>query len=194
MADVTPAKKLKFVALGGSFRPGSSSAKAMLEALYFLHDRGHETSSLSLSDLKLPGFETCDRLEDYPESVHHMLNEIRSAHGLIFSTPVYHGTLSGGMKNAMDFLEYLSGDAEPYLTGRVIGLISTSGGLPGVNAINTMDYISRALHAWVCPTTVAIPHSNKQFGPDGRVKDEHILKRIQRMALELEFAVTRFQS
>ena len=112
---------------------------------------------------------------------------------MILSTPVYHGTLSGGMKNALDFFEYLSGDAQPYLTGRVIGLMSTSGGSSGVNAINTMDYISRALHAWVCPTTVAIPNSSRQFEPDGRLKDESLVRRIQRMALELEFAATRFR-
>lgn len=186
--------KVKFVGLGGSFRPGSSSAKAMKVALDFLADRGHDTSSLVLSDLKLPGFESCDKLEDYPPSVHQLLNEVRSAHGLVLSTPVYHGTLSGGMKTAMDFLEYLGDDPNPYLTGKVIGLISTSGGQQGVNAINTMDYICRALHAWVCPTTVAIPHSSRQFDTDGKLKDEHLIKRIHRMAMELEFAVTRFQS
>lgn len=185
---------VRFVGLGGSFRPGSSSAKAMQIALDFLKSRGHITTSLVLSDLKLPGFETCEHLEDYPESVHHLLREIRAAHGLILATPVYHGTLSGGMKNALDFLEYLSADPQPYLTGKVIALISTSGGQPGVNAINTMDYVSRALHGWVCPTTVAIPNSNRQFEPDGRLKDEKILQRIHKMALELEFAVTRFQS
>ena len=100
-----PQDSVKIVGLGGSFRPGSSSAKAMQYSLDFLSARGHTTTALVLSDLKLPGFETCERLEDYDESVHHLLNEVRSAQGLIFSTPVYHGTLSGGMKNALDFLE-----------------------------------------------------------------------------------------
>lgn len=184
---------VRFVGIGGSNRPGSSSARVMNLVLEFLASRGHKTSSLLLSDLKLPGFESCDKLEDYPPNVHHFLSEVRLAHGLIFSTPVYHGTLSGGMKNALDFLEYLADDPQPYLTGKVIGLISTSGGQPGVNAINTMDYVSRALHAWVCPTAVAIPQSNRQFEPDGRLKDPGLLARLHQMALELEFAVTRFQ-
>lgn len=186
--------KVKFVGIGGSYRPGSSSAKVMNIALEFLAARGHTTASLLLSDLKLPGFESCDKLEDYPPNVHHFLREIRSAHGLIFSTPVYHGTLSGGMKNALDFMEYLADDPQPYLTGKVIGLISTSGGQPGVNAINTMDYVSQALHAWVCPTAVAIPESYRQFEADGKLKDPGLLKRVHRLALELEFAVTKFQS
>ena len=185
--------KLKIVGLGGSNRSGSSSAWAMCIALEFLNQRGHEVKALLLSDLNLPGFETCDRLEDYPESVHTLLSQVRSADALIFSTPVYHGTMSGGMKNAMDFLEYLSRDPKPYLTGKIIGLISTSGGSPGINAINSLDYVSRALHGWVCPTTVAIPHSHRQFDDEGKMKDEKLIHRIHRMAMELEYAASRFK-
>jgi FMN reductase len=192
--DIKMASNLKFVGLGGSFRPNSSSAKALAIALKYLKNRGHATSMLLLSDLKLPGFETCERLEDYADPVHYLLREIRSANGLIFATPVYHGTLSGGMKNAMDFFEYLSGDPQPYLTGKVIGLISTSGGIPGINAINTMDYVSRALHGWVCPTAVAIANSWKQFDEEGNVLDDHLQERLLKMAKELEFAATKFQS
>jgi len=186
--------KLKFVGLGGSFRPKSSSSRALAVPLNYLKERGHETSLLLLSELKLPGFESCEELEDYPHSVHYMLDEIRSANGLIFATPVYHGTLSGGMKNAMDFFEYLAADPKPYLTGKVIGLISTSGGIPGINAINTMDYVSRALHGWVCPTTVAIANSWKQFDDEGRVLNDMLHERLLQLARELEFAVTKFQS
>lgn len=184
--------KLKFVGLGGSLRPNSSSALAMRVALQCLEELGHTTRALELYDLNLPGFETCEKLEDYPESVHLMLDEIRSAHGLIFSSPVYHGTVSGGIKNAMDFFEYLVRDPKPYLTGKVIGLLSTSGGSAGTNTINTMDYVSRALHGWVCPTTVAIPYSHRQFDEQGNLTDPKLLQRIRRMAKELEFAGIRF--
>jgi FMN reductase len=185
--------KLKIVGLGGSLRPNSSSSRALLVALRFLADKGHETIPLLLSELRLPGFETCEKLEDYPESVQSMLNYTRSADAVIFSTPVYHGTLSGEIKNAMDFFEYLSDDPTPYLTGKVVGLISTSGGTPGINAINTMDYVSRALHGWVCPTTVAIPSSYRQFDEEGKLKDEKLSARILKMANELEFAAVRFK-
>ena len=186
--------KLNIVGLGGSLRPKSSSAAALELALKFVSEKGHETTALLLSDLRLPGFETCETLNDYPESVLRMLQHVRSADAVIFSTPVYHGTLSGEIKNAMDFLEYLADDPIPYLTGKVIGLISTSGGSPGINAINTMDYVSRALHGWVCPTTVAIPNSYRQFDENGNLKDEKLAARILKMANELEFAALRFKT
>ena len=186
--------KLKIVGLGGSLRPNSSSSRALLIALRFLAEKKHDTVPLLLSELRLPGFETCEVLEDYPDSVRIVLNQIRSADAVIFSTPVYHGTLSGEIKNAMDFLEYLADDPSPYLTGKVVGLISTSGGTPGINAINTMDYVSRALHGWVCPTTVAIPSSYRQFDEQGNLKDEKLNSRILKMTNELEFAAVRFKA
>jgi FMN reductase len=185
---------LKFVGLGGSFRAKSSSSKALAVSLNYLKERGHDTNLLLLSELKLPGFETCDDLKDYPDSVHYLLNEIRTANGLLFATPTYHGTVSGGIKNAMDFFEYLAEDPKPYLTGKVIGLISTSGGIPGINAINTMDYVSRALHGWVCPTTVAIANSWQQFDEEGNVLNDSLRERLLQLARELEFAVTKFQA
>ena len=186
--------KLKIVGLGGSLRPNSSSSRALLIALRFLAEKKHDTVPLLLSELRLPGFETCEKLEDYPESVQILLNQTRSADAVIFSTPVYHGTLSGEIKNAMDFFEYLSDDPSPYLTGKIVGLISTSGGTPGINAINTMDYVSRALHGWVCPTTVAIPSSYRQFDEEGNLKDGKLNARILKMTNELEFAAVRFKA
>jgi len=186
--------KLKIVGLGGSLRPNSSSSRALLIALRFLAEKKHDIVPLLLSELRLPGFETCEKLEDYPDSVQILLNQTRSADAVIFSTPVYHGTLSGEIKNAMDFFEYLSDDPSPYLTGKIVGLISTSGGTPGINAINTMDYVSRALHGWVCPTTVAIPSSYRQFDEEGNLKDGKLNARILKMTNELEFAAVRFKA
>lgn len=185
-------RRLKVVGLGGSFRPNTSSARILELAIQFLNQRGHDVYTLLLSELRLPPFETSEQLSDYPPSVHVLLDQVRSANALIFSTPVYHGTLSGGMKNAIDFMEYLAEDTPPYLSGKVIGLMSASGGLPGINAINSMDYVCRALHGWVCPTTVALPNSKRQFNESGELTNEKLMSRIRRMSKEIEFAATRF--
>jgi NAD(P)H-dependent FMN reductase len=186
--------QLKFVGLGGSFRPNSSSATVMQIVLQQLSERGYRTASLLLADLRLPPYEAYEKLSDYPTSVHWFLQQIRSADGLIFSTPVHLGALSGAMKNALDYLEYLAEDSPPYLTRKVVGLISTSRGIQGTSAINTLDYICRALHAWVCPTTVAVTQSHEQFDANGNLKNEVLRRRLSRLTDELEFAVVRFRA
>ncbi len=52
-----------------------------------------------------------------------MVDSIRQCDGLIVATPAYHGTLSGLVKNALDYLEELRDDERPYLDGRAVGCI-----------------------------------------------------------------------
>jgi FMN reductase len=182
----------KFVGIGGSLKSPSSSSYAMQIALRQLQQRGHIVKGLTASEISLPLYGAHQKLEDYPQNVHHLLNEVRKAHGLIFSSPIYHGSLSGAMKNVMDYFEYLSDDDPPYLSGKVAALISTSGGGASVSAINVMDQICRILHAWVCPTTLVIPMSSEKFDSQGNLKDEQIHRRLLHLTDELEFAVTQF--
>ena len=53
---------------------------------------------------------------------------LRSADGVIIGSPGYHGTFSGMVKNALDHVEMMSGDARPYFHGLPIGLIATAAG------------------------------------------------------------------
>ena len=45
---------------------------------------------------------------------------------------MYHGTVSGSFKNALDWLQLLSDRDPPYLTNKVVGLVSTAGGVQGL--------------------------------------------------------------
>ena len=51
-------------------------------------------------------------------------------------------------KNALDWLQPLSQRDPPHLTDKVIGLINTAGGTQGLQAVNTMEFIVRALRGW----------------------------------------------
>ena len=50
-----------------------------------------------------------------------LVEAVRKADGLIISSPGYHGSISGLVKNALDGLEDLRGDPRPYLDGRAVG-------------------------------------------------------------------------
>ena len=52
-----------------------------------------------------------------------MIAALRRANGVILSTPCYHGSVSGLVKNALDYTEDMCKDPEPYLDGRAVGLI-----------------------------------------------------------------------
>jgi FMN reductase len=45
----------------------------------------------------------------------HVISLLRRAHGLIVASPGYHGSISGLIKNALDYTENMSGDEMPTL-------------------------------------------------------------------------------
>jgi FMN reductase len=104
---------------------------------------------------------------------------------MIWSSPLYQGSISGSFKNALDWL-ILLGKREPsYLTDKVIGLISVAGGTQGLQAINTMEFIVRSLRGWAVPLVVAVPQSWQAFDEGGRPSNPEIEQPLQALGQEV---------
>ena len=84
---------------------------------------------------------------------------------------MYHGTISGSFKNALDWLQLLGDRNPPYLTDKVVGLISTAGGVQGLQAVNTMEFVVRALRGWAVPLVMPIAQAWKAFDEHGVPQD-----------------------
>lgn len=174
----------KILGINGSLRrEGSRTLHALEIALRGAAAAGAQTELLDLKQLTLPFYDDRPDIQSYPPSVFALVERVRWADGLILASPVYHGTLSGAMKNALDFLELLSNDQPPWLEGKVVGLISVAGGNSGINTINSMLHTCRALRAWVAPTAVAIPGS--AFASDGQLHDPKIKERLAQLGAEI---------
>lgn len=157
--------------IGGTVRNGSTTEKALAEALRAVEAGGGDTRLLGgefLSALPLynpgPGGPT-------PEQ--HLLAEaVRTADGVIVATPGYHGSLSGVVKNALDTLESLSGDARPYFTGRAVGVIVTAqGAQAGGTTLTAVRSIIHAMRGWPTPFGAALNASPASFDAEGRAVD-----------------------
>ena len=95
-------------------------------------------------------------IPELPEAVRRFNDTIYEADGPIWSSPLYHGTVSGAFKNALDWLNPLGRREPAYLTHKVIGLISVAGGTQGLQAVNTMEFCVRALRGWAVPLVLPI--------------------------------------
>jgi FMN reductase len=177
--------KIKIVGLGGSLSKKSVTLSVLNISLQSAKRAGADIELLDLRELSLPFFNPELRLEEYPESVSRFLDMVRKADGMIWASPGYHGTLSGAMKNALDFLEFLAKDNPPYLTDKVIGLITTAGGvMASVNTINALSHISQALRAWVVPLMIPVGQAWKLFDEQGRIIDAQLEERLTSLGTE----------
>lgn len=169
---------VKIVGIGGSLRASSYSQIALEIAARRIEAIGAEVEVLDLRQMNLPFCTGEDEYPDYPD-VEKLRNAVEAADGLILSTPEYHGSLSGVLKNALDLMGFEQFD------NKVAGLISVLGGQPNSNALNDLRVILRWVHAWVIPEQIAIGQVWKAFSPDGKVLDEKLSQRFDSFAQSL---------
>jgi FMN reductase len=169
---------VKIVGINGSLRPDSYGAIALEMTLQRAAALGAETEFLDLRDLNLP---FCDGGDDYPNypDVQRLRDAVKNTDGLVFSSPEYHGSISGVLKNALDLLSF------EHLAGKVAGAISVLGGQSNNNALNDLRVILRWVHCWVIPEQVAIGQAWQAFTPDGKLKDEKLAQRLDQFAQSL---------
>ena len=180
---------LKIVGLGGSLAGVSSSRAALTVALLGAEDAGAETELLDLRELGLPMYNP--EAEELPEATMRMVASLESADGLIWSSPLYQGTVSGAFKNALDWLHLPSGSV--YLTDKVIGLISAAGGAQGLQAINTMEFSVRSLRGWAVPFVVPVSSAARLFDDEGRLQDEAVERQLKMLGSEVVRVAEHFR-
>ena len=95
-------------------------------------------------------------------------------------------------KNALDWLQPLSQRDPPHLTDKVIGLINTAGGTQGLQAVNTMEFIVRALRGWAVPLVMRIPRVWQVFGEEGQILDAQVGEQLRGLGWEVVRAARQF--
>src|SRR5258708_4539964 len=181
--------RLTIVGLGGSLAKHSSSLSALSVALEGAREHGADVRLFDLRELNLPMF--VPDADPTPAAARELCDAVFAARGMLWSSPLYHGTVSGSFKNALDWLQLLSDRNPPYLTDKVVGLISTAGGTHGLQAVNTMEFVVRALRGWAVPLVLPIPQAWQAF-KDGRVADSRVEEQLRALGRELARAAQLF--
>jgi len=180
---------VRIVALGGSLSPQSTSLAAVRVALEGASQAGAEVELLDVRQLDLPMY--APNNPNVPDAARALCDSVYTSHGMLWSSPLYHGTISGSFKNALDWLQLLGDRQPPYLTDKVIGLISTAGGTQGLQAVNTMEFIVRALRGWAVPLVVPVPQAWRII-QKGQVLDESVASQLRALGGEVARAAGHF--
>jgi FMN reductase len=186
------ASMLTIVGLGGSLAARSRSRSALEVALAGASSAGAEIQLLDLRELRLPMFDPDDRRPT--EAAIELIDNCHAADGMLWSSPLYQGTISGAFKNALDWLRLLEDREPPFLHDKVVGLISTAGGTQGLQAINTMEFATRALRAWAVPYVVPVAGAARVFDERGKIHDQVIQTQLEMLGGEVVRVAGRFAS
>lgn len=169
---------VKIVALGGTVTPGSATEMALRYALGPAEETGAEVQFFGGEYLcTLPHYlGTGHRPEDGRE----LVEAVRQADGVLIAAPGYHGTVSGLVKNALDYLEDLATDERPYLDGRAVGLIAcASGDQAATGTVQTLRSIVHALRGWPTPMAATLRTYHGLFSPEGECLDDRVRTQLR---------------
>ena len=144
------------VGIGGAHNATSSTEQALIVALNAAEKAGARTQLFGGDVLtRLPHYLTPGTAESADGK--QLVAAIRAADGVIIASPGYHGSISGLVKNAIDYLEETSKDARVYLDGVPVGLIATAYGWQATGTtLATLRSIVHALRGWPTPLGAAI--------------------------------------
>lgn len=179
-----PKHRPHIVALGGNATPGGSAERLLRHALARCEAQGAVTALFAGDAIDLPMY--APHRSDRCVKAQAVMTALRRADGIIIASPAYHGTVSGVVKNVLDYAQDLATDTQPYFDGRAVGLIAVAGGWQAAGStLATLRSITHALRGWPTPMAVTANTSQPLFDPDGLVVEPGIELQLDIMAQQV---------
>jgi chromate reductase, NAD(P)H dehydrogenase (quinone) len=130
---------------------------------------------VDLRDLPMPLYDG-DLEESYglPENARKFKDLMLAHQGLFIASPEYNSSISGVLKNAIDWASRPAPGEETLacFTGKVCSLMSASpGALGGLRGLVTVRMILGNIGVIVLPDQVAVSKAGNAFAPDGSLQD-----------------------
>jgi len=180
----------RILAFGGSLRRDSFNQKLAAIAAAGARAAGADVTLIALRDFPLPVFD--QDLEDrdgLPAAAKSLKQLFREHHGLLIAAPEYNSSISGALKNAIDWVSRSETDDEPPLvafTGKTAVLCAASpGALGGLRGLVHVRAILGNLGVTVLPDQVAVSKAHEAFKADGSLADEKQAARVKKLGTQL---------
>jgi chromate reductase len=179
----------RILAFAGSTRNDSFNKRLVQIAAEGARKSGAEVTYIDLRDLPLPLYDAEVELQDgLPENAQKLKALMLSNEGFLISCPEYNSSISGVLKNAIDWASR-SAPGEEYLAcfnGKTVGLMSASpGGFGGSRGLTHVRSILGNIGVVVMPSQITIAKAHEAFQPDGSLKDPEQQGAVTNLGAEL---------
>lgn len=135
-----------------------------------------EIDLIDLVEYKLPQYDLSEERNMIANNskVKNFIELTKNADGYIWGTPVYHGSYSGILKNALDWQHF-------FLKDKIVGLAS-NGNERGSMAVDHLTLVARTQHAIAIPTRVCTHRTD--YDDQNQLIQEGILNRVETFSKE----------
>ncbi len=178
---------MEILGISGSLRRDSHNT-ALLRAAAKLLPPGVELTIYDQLE-QIPPFNE-DRLPAAPEPVRQLRAAVQRADGVLISTPEYNSSISGVLKNALDWLSRPL--IESPLRNKPAAVVGASTGMFGaVWAQAEARKVLGAIGARVLDRELPVPTADEQFLGDGRLAEPDLVRELTELLDALAQAVAQ---
>jgi len=168
--------KPKILAFAGSTRIDSFNKKLVKIAATGAVEGGADVTVIDLRDFAMPLYDgDLEHQQGLPSSARKLKDLMLSHQGFLISAPEYNSSISGVLKNTIDWVSRPSEGEEPLacFKGKVAGIMSASpGGLGGLRGLVHVRAILENIYVLVIPDQIAVGKAHEVFNADGTLKDK----------------------
>jgi len=181
--------KPKILAFAGSTRIDSFNKKLVKIAAIGARDAGTDVTVIDLRDFAMPLYDgDLEQKDGLPENTRNLKELMKSHQGFLISSPEYNSSISGVLKNTIDWTSRQSKDEESLacFKGKVAGIMSASpGGLGGLRGLVHVRAILENISVMVIPEQIAIAKAHEVFDADGSLKDKKQEEQVKKIGSSL---------
>ena len=185
------------LAFSGSLREGSYNQKLVGIAAAAARAAGADVTELHLRNLPLPVYDAdLERREGLPAPAVKLKDLMRAHDGLLIASPEYNSSLTGALKNALDWASRPAADEPPLACFRdktAAIMAASTGAVGGLRGLIHLRAILGNLHVLVLPEQKVIPHAHDAFNDDGTLKDAAQQEAVEKIGRRLVHVLVRLR-
>lgn len=171
---------MKVLMFAGSLRKESLNKKLLRVAKKILEKSTDvEASLIDLQDYQLPVYDGDIESRGLPEGVQKIAAMIREVDVLIISSPEYNGSISGPLKNTIDWISRTR--PMPLEKKHVLLMGASPSGLGAVRGLLHSRAPFEKLENFVYPDFFGLARAHEAFNEEGDLKDETQYERAQKL-------------
>lgn len=168
--------KTNILGIAGSLRLNSYSTSALKLVLEKASTKyAAETNLIDLREMELPIYNP-NSSSEHDKNLTYVTREVVKADSYVLASPDYHGSMSGAMKNLLDYYW-------KEFAGKTFGYIVASHE-KGLTVMDQMRTAVRQCYGWSMPYGISI-HGDHDFDDSGHITNSSLSSRLEMLARDL---------
>lgn len=172
---------MRLLAFAASLRRESLNRKLIQIAADLARDAGMEVDLADFHEFDMPLYDAdLQAASGFPSGARELARRIESADGLMIASPEYNYSLSGTLKNAIDWVSRMK--PMPLRGKHGILLAASTSLVGGIRGLWALRVPLEGLGVTLYPDMFGLAQAQQAFDERGKLKDPEVQERLAKMA------------